>query len=235
VVASEVKALAGQTARATEDIGRQVGAVQGSAERAAQLMQLIAAQVNLVQDNAGAIASAVDQQGNATREISRNVQEAAGCIREVADRMDGLGQDAGATKDSSVEMLASFRRMAGQAADLHHEVEAFLRSLNQAADRRTYERHKTDAAVEIVASGGQVARGRAVDFGAGGFAMRCDASLPIGEAVRVSGLAARTLNARIVACGGGTLRLHFRYDADTQEAVEAALQQRVPAVMSRAA
>jgi hypothetical protein len=43
------------------------------------------------------------------------------------------------------------------------------------------------------------------------------------------------LNARIVACGGGTLRLHFRYDADTQEAVEAALQQRVPAVMSRAA
>ncbi len=235
VVASEVKALAGQTARATEDIGRQVNAVQGSAERAAGLMQLIAAQVNLVQQNAGAIASAVDEQGNATREISRNVQEAAGCIREVADRMDGLGQDAGATKDSSAEMLASFRRMAGQASDLSHEVDAFLRSINQAADRRTYERHGVDAAVEIVTSGGQVARGRAVDFGAGGFAMRCDAALAIGEAVKVSGLAARTLNARVVSSGGGMLRLHFRYDAETQEAVEAMSKQRTAPALSRAA
>jgi methyl-accepting chemotaxis protein len=74
-----------------------------------------------VQENAGAIASAVNEQGNATREISRNVREAAGCIREVSDRMDGLGRDAGATKDSSVEMLASFQRMAGQALVPHKE------------------------------------------------------------------------------------------------------------------
>jgi methyl-accepting chemotaxis protein len=235
VVASEVKALAGQTARATEDIGRQIGAVQASSERAAELMHLIATQVNLVQESAGAIASAVDEQGNATGEISRNVQEAAGCIREVADRMGGLGRDASETKDSSAAMLISFRRMAGQAEELHQEVEAFLRSINQAADRRAYKRHAASEAVEIVTAGGQVVRGQAVDFGAGGFAMRCNASLPVGEAVQVSGLAARTLNARIVACGDGLARLHFRYDADTQAAVEAALKQRAQAAVSRAA
>nr|WP_294521876.1 methyl-accepting chemotaxis protein [uncultured Rhodopila sp.] len=235
VVASEVKALAGQTARATEDIGRQVGAVQGSAEQAADLMRLIAGQVTRVEDSAGAIAAAVDEQGSATQEISRNVQQAALCIREVADRMDGLGRDAGATRESSAEMLAAFRRMAGQAAELHHEVDSFLLSIGQAADRRTYERHAADDAVEIAASDGRVRRGRAVDFGAGGFAMRCDSLLPIGDAVRVDGLAERPLQARVVASGDGVLRLHFRYDPDTLAAVEAALKRRFPVAEARAA
>jgi methyl-accepting chemotaxis protein len=229
VVASEVKALAGQTARATEDIGRQVGAVQSSAERAADLMHLITEQVTLVEDSAGAIAAAVDEQGNATQEISRNVQQAALCIREVADRMDALGRDAGATRESSTEMLAAFRRMAGQAAELHHEVDAFLLSIGQAADRRTYERHAVDDAVEITSADGRVRRGRAVDFGTGGFAMRCDSALPMGDAVRVEGLAERPLQARVVASGDGILRLHFRYDPDTQAVVEAALKRRFPA------
>nr|WP_294507560.1 methyl-accepting chemotaxis protein [uncultured Rhodopila sp.] len=231
VVASEVKALAGQTARATEDIGRQVGAVQGSAERAAALMHLIADQVIRVEDSAGAIAAAVDEQGAATQEISRNVQQAALCIREVADRMDGLGRDAGATRESSAEMLAAFRRMAGQAAELHHEVDAFLLSIGQAADRRTYERH----AVEITAANGRVHRGRSVDFGTGGFAMRCDTLLPVGDAVRVDGLAERPLQARVVASGNGVLRLHFRYDPETQAAVETALKRRFPAAAAQAA
>jgi methyl-accepting chemotaxis protein len=235
VVASEVKALAGQTARATEDIGRQVGAVQGSAERAADLMHLIAGQVTRVEDSAGAIAAAVDQQGSATQEISRNVQQAALCIREVADRMDGLGRDAGATRESSAEMLAAFRRMAGQASELHHEVDAFLLSISEAADRRTYERHAVDEAVEIIASDGRVRRGRAIDVGAGGFAMRCDALLPIGEAVRVEALAERPLQARVVASDGNMLRLHFSYDPDTRAAVEAMLKRRFPVQVARAA
>jgi methyl-accepting chemotaxis protein len=234
VVASEVKALAGQTARATEDIGRQVGAVQGSAERAADLMHLIASQVNLVEESGSAIASAVDQQGSATQEISRNVQEAAFCIRDVAGRMAGLGRDAGATKDSSAEMLTAFRRMADQAVELHEEVEAFLRSINQAADRRTYERHALDDAVEVSLPGGEVVRGRAVDLGAGGFAMRSDARPPIGEAVQVSGLTDRPLHARVVATGNNLIRLHFRYDRETQAAIESLLTRRFSA-LTRAA
>jgi methyl-accepting chemotaxis protein len=229
VVASEVKALAGQTTRATEDIGRQVGAVQESAERAAGLMRLIGEQVTRMEDSAGAIAAAVDEQGSATQEISRNVQQAALCIREVADRMDGLGRDADATRESSSDMLASFRRMAGQAAELHAEVDEFLRSISQTADRRSYERHAVDEAVEITTADGRLRHGRTIDFGAGGFAMRCDSLLPIGETVRVEGLAERPLPASVVAFGDGILRLHFRHDPETQAAVDAVLKRRFPA------
>ena len=198
-------------------------------------MRLIADHVGRVEDSAGAIAAAVDQQGSATQEISRNVQQAALCIREVADRMGGLGRDAGATRESAAEMLVAFGRMAGRASELHHEVETFLLSIGQAADRRTSERHAADEAVEITAADGRVRRGRTVDVGAGGFAMRCDFALPIGEAVRVDGLAERPLQARVAASGDNMLRLHFCNDPDTRAAVEAALQRRVPVEAARAA
>jgi hypothetical protein len=187
VVASEVKALAGQTGRATEKISRQVSAVQNSAGRAVDLMRLIAGQVGMVESNGGAIAAAVDEQGHATQEISRNVQQAAQCIQEVAHRMSGLGGDA-ATKDSSTTMMAAFRRMAHEASGLQKEVEVFLDSLSQAADRRMHERHRVDDPVRITTGDGLVLQAHATNLGEGGLAVRCDTSLPAGEAAGIDGL-----------------------------------------------
>jgi methyl-accepting chemotaxis protein len=235
VVASEVKALAGETARATEDIGRRVTAVQRSAGRAADLMRLMAGQVSVMEANAGAIAAAVDEQGSATGEISRNVQQAADSIREMAERMVDLGRDAGETKDSSNEMLAAFQRMAGQATDLHREVEAFLASLARAADRRIYERHPVDDAVEITTDDGQVMCARAVDLGEGGLAVRSSAGLAVGDAVSVDGLTDRPLNARVVASGDGLIRLQFRFDEATKSMVEALVRRRFGGSLARAA
>lgn len=235
VVASEVKSLAMQTARATEEIGKQIGAIQVSAERAADLTRLIASQVVLVETSAGAIAGAVSEQGGATMEISRNVQQAAACIRDVADRMDGLGRDAGATKDSSAEMLAAFRRMADQAGDLHRQVDGFLVSISQAADRRTYERYAANGAVEIVTAAGKVLRGQISDLGEGGFAMHCETALTAGDAVTVAGLTEGRLNARVVASANGLMRLQFRYDRETQAAVVDMLKRRAGTGLARAA
>ncbi|WP_104518681.1 methyl-accepting chemotaxis protein [Rhodopila globiformis] len=235
VVASEVKALAGQTARATEDIGRQVGAVQGSAGRAVDLMRLVAGQVGMVEASGTAIAAAIEQQGSATQDISRNVQETALSIQEVAQRMGGLGDDADATKESAEVMMASFQRMANQADGLHKEIEAFLGSLAQAADRRMHERHPVDDAVEITSAEGQVFQGRATDLGEGGVAVHCNASWPAGEDVRVGGLTSQPLRARVVASGNGLLRLHFCYDLQTQAAIEALIRRRFPPAVGQAA
>src|SRR5690606_14889742 len=77
VVASEVKTLANQTARATEEIGQHIGGIQSATGEAVGAIQGITATIAEINEIAGSIASAVEQQGAATREISRNVQEAA--------------------------------------------------------------------------------------------------------------------------------------------------------------
>jgi len=226
VVASEVKALASQTARATEDISKQVEAVRNAADQAAELMRQIASQVGTVEESAAAIAAAVDQQGSATEEISRNVQQAAQGMRTVAQRMDGLGGDAVSTKDSSAQMLTAFRGMTGEADELQKDVAGFLVSLNAASDRRGFQRYPVDDTLEITSASGQMLPVRAVDVGAGGLCARSDATLSAGDPVTIGGLTRNPLNARVVATGDGIIRLQFRYDTATQNAVETLLHQR---------
>lgn len=77
VVASEVKGLAGQTARATSEIETQIGMVQSATRDAIGIIQTIAGRIGQLNEIAAAIAAAVEQQGAATREIARNVNQAA--------------------------------------------------------------------------------------------------------------------------------------------------------------
>jgi methyl-accepting chemotaxis protein len=226
VVASEVKILASQTARATEDIGRQVEAVRSAADQAAELMRLIASQVGTVEESATAIAAAVDQQGSATEEISRNVHQAAQGMRAVAERMDRLGDDAVSTKDSSAQMLTAFRSMAAETIELQQDVTAFLVSLNQASDRRAFQRRAADDTVEIVTANGQTVRARMIDLGTGGLSAHTDAMLPAGDPVSVHGLTQQPLSARVVVTGDGMIRLQFRYDDATQTAIGALISRR---------
>jgi methyl-accepting chemotaxis protein len=83
VVASEVKALANQTARATEEISTQIQDIQNATGKAVGAIQAIGGTIAEINEISKAIATAVDQQGAATREISGNVQQAAGGTREV--------------------------------------------------------------------------------------------------------------------------------------------------------
>jgi methyl-accepting chemotaxis protein len=188
-----------------------------------------------VESNGTAIAAAVDEQGSATQEISRNVHQAAMCIQEVAQRMSGLGDDASATKDSSVEMMAAFQRMADEANSLQQGVAVFLDSLKHAADRRMHERHPVNDTIEMTTADGHVLQAQATDLGEGGLAMRCDRALPAGDVVSVSGLASRVLKARIIASANGLTRPHFCYEPETQAAVEALIKRRFPAATARAA
>jgi methyl-accepting chemotaxis protein len=224
VVASEVKALANQTAKATEDIGLKVNAVRESAADAAALVRGIAQQVGLLDQNAQAIAAAVTEQGAATEEISRTVQETATCMHVVSEGMGGLLSQAAQTRCGTGEMLGSFEKMAHQATELRDEVQAFLQANIRETDRRAYERFPATERVQIGLPDGTEGTARLVDIGMGGIAIRGDVTAGVGDAVTIGNLASISLNARVVANEGGLMRLQFRYDSATQTALRGVVE-----------
>lgn len=89
VVASEVKALANQTAKATEEISQQIAAMQGVTAETVTAIQSISGTIAQLNEMALAIAAAVEEQGAATREIARSIQQTAEGTSEVSVRGKG--------------------------------------------------------------------------------------------------------------------------------------------------
>ena len=114
VVAQEVKALAAQTAKATEEIGSQIAAMQGSAEASVTAIQGIAVVISEVDGIAATIAAAVEEQGAATREIARSVQEAACSTDRVSQDMQGVSAAAATASGAAGEIVGLSDVLAGE-------------------------------------------------------------------------------------------------------------------------
>ncbi|KMO13858.1 hypothetical protein SQ03_20925 [Methylobacterium platani JCM 14648] len=132
VVAAEVKALAGQTARATEEITAQIGRIQGSTEQAAGAIGTIAGRIREISGAATAIASAVEEQGAATREIVQNITRAASGTEAVTANIAGVAGAAEETGAAATQVLASASALSGQSATLTAEVREFLATVRAA-------------------------------------------------------------------------------------------------------
>jgi methyl-accepting chemotaxis protein len=132
VVAQEVKALATQTAKATHEIGTQIGAMQGATQDSVAAIRAIGGTINRVSEIAAAIAAAVEEQGAATQEIARNVQQAAQGSAEVAETIDSVSRGATATGTASAQVLGSARALARESGHLKLEVEKFLANVRAA-------------------------------------------------------------------------------------------------------
>ena len=132
VVANEVKSLATQTARGTEEIGAQVSAIQASTEHAVTAIRRIDQTITGVSEISATIAAAVEQQGAATQEIARNVQQAAGNTREVAANISGVNGAAAETGQIAVMVLEAAHKMSSQATTLRQEVDRFLGTVRAA-------------------------------------------------------------------------------------------------------
>nr|WP_283814339.1 methyl-accepting chemotaxis protein [Bradyrhizobium japonicum] len=132
VVASEVKALATQTAKATEEIGAQVTAVQGETSGAVDGIQSICGTIQQVDEISAAIAAAVGQQGTATQEIAQNVQQAAARTGEVSQNIAGVTDGIAATGTAAEEVLGSAVELARQSQRLREEVDRFLAQIRAA-------------------------------------------------------------------------------------------------------
>ncbi|TCS65107.1 methyl-accepting chemotaxis protein [Varunaivibrio sulfuroxidans] len=132
VVASEVKNLANQTAKATEEIGAQIGGIQTATQDAVGAIQSIGGIIGEINEIASAIAAAVEEQGAATQEIARNVEQAANGTGEVSSNIAGVTQAAGEAGASSNQVLDASDKLAQQSEQLRVQVDGFLRNIQTA-------------------------------------------------------------------------------------------------------
>jgi methyl-accepting chemotaxis protein len=126
VVASEVKSLANQTAKATTDIAGQIAAIQSATTGTVTAIRGIISTIVEINDIASGIASAVEEQGAATKEISRNVTEASRGTQEVASNISGVREAATATGAAASQVLSASSELSHQAEGLTSEVSRFI-------------------------------------------------------------------------------------------------------------
>ncbi|WP_188637465.1 HAMP domain-containing methyl-accepting chemotaxis protein, partial [Bradyrhizobium guangdongense] len=128
VVAAEVKSLAEQTAKATEQIGAQIASIQNSSADAVTAIRSITGTITEMNEIASAIASAVEEQGSATQEIARNVQQAALGTSEISANVAGVQQAAGDTGAAAHQVLQASSDLSKQSETMRGEVETFCQS-----------------------------------------------------------------------------------------------------------
>jgi methyl-accepting chemotaxis protein len=133
VVAAEVKELAGQTAKATEEIAGQVTSIQAATADCVTAIGDISGTIQEISGIAATIAAAVEEQGSATREIARSVQQAATGTNEVSQNVAGASDAAEQSRELADNVRAAARELGHQASALFTSVDTFLSSLRQAA------------------------------------------------------------------------------------------------------
>ena len=132
VVASEVKALANQTAKATEEISAQVAAMQASTSDAVQSIGGITETIAQMSEITVSISTAIEQQGDATREIARNIQSVAAGSSEISTHIGGVTTAAAATGTAATDVLKNARELDNQSGMLRSAVDVFMTKLRAA-------------------------------------------------------------------------------------------------------
>jgi methyl-accepting chemotaxis protein len=132
VVASEVKTLAAQTAKATDEITAQITDMQAATRDSVTAIREIGTTIKLISEISATIAAAVEEQGAATQEISRNVQHAAQRSGEVASSITEVSRGAGETGSASSQVLSSAQMLSTESTRLKTEVNNFLHTVRAA-------------------------------------------------------------------------------------------------------
>jgi len=132
VVASEVKALAAQTAKATDEIAAQIAGMQNATNESVLAIREIGTTINLISEISSTISAAVEQQGAATQEIARHVQHAARRSGVVATNIADVSRGARETGSASSQVLSSAKTISTESDRLRTEVERFLTAVRAA-------------------------------------------------------------------------------------------------------
>ena len=132
VVAQEVKTLAGQTAKATDEISAHIVNMQRATEESVNAIKAIGLTIEHISEITTSISSAVGQQGAATQSIAEGVQAAASGTLDVADNIERVARGAGETETTSGQMLRSAKGLSEVSIHLRDEVEKFLDSVRAA-------------------------------------------------------------------------------------------------------
>ncbi|QJE74944.1 HAMP domain-containing protein [Aerophototrophica crusticola] len=210
VVAGEVKGLASQTARSTEEITRQIQEVQAATRHAVEAVASIGVAVRDMDQVSGAIAAAIEEQGAATQEISRNVTQAAEAAREVSARIAEVSAEAGTSGDRAGTVQAAASDIAHGITDLRTMLVRVVRTSIADVDRRAAPRVALARPCVVDVAGRQV-EGTLADLSAGGACISLDEPLPVGTrgSLSIPGLAVSPAFTVLEADARG---LHVRFD-----------------------
>ena len=132
VVASEVKALAEQTAKATGEISQQISGIQAATQDSADAIKEIGDTIGRMSEISSTIAAAVEEQGAATQEISRNIQQAAQGTQQVSANITDVQHGATETGSASAQVHSSAKSLSSESNRLKLEVSKFLNSVRAA-------------------------------------------------------------------------------------------------------
>jgi methyl-accepting chemotaxis protein len=132
VVAQEVKNLAGQTAKATDEISSHIVNMQRATGESVDAIKAIGLTIERISEITTSISSAVEEQGTATQSIAQGVEAAAGGTLDVADNIERVARGAGETETTSGQMLKSAKALSEVSIHLRNEVEKFLDSVRAA-------------------------------------------------------------------------------------------------------
>ncbi|TQV83067.1 methyl-accepting chemotaxis protein [Denitrobaculum tricleocarpae] len=132
VVASEVKGLATQTAKATEEISAQIDSVRGESENAVNAIDNISSVIRQMDEITSAIATAVEEQSSATQEIARNVAEASRGTSDVTENIVQVKSGAGETGGASRDVLAASDELSQHAERMRETVQGFIAGIKAA-------------------------------------------------------------------------------------------------------
>jgi aerotaxis receptor len=180
VVAQEVKNLANQTARSTDEITRQIAEIQEATGTAVAAVAEIGGTIGEIDQIAGAIAAAMEEQAAATQEISRNVAETSNAAQEVSTRIAMVSAEAGQTGSQAAQVRHGSSEVSDSIAALEHVLVHVVRTSTRDANRRHKPRFRVDepgiatvggrtqgCRVMILSTGGATVAGLA-DLGVGG-------------------------------------------------------------------
>jgi methyl-accepting chemotaxis protein len=231
VVANEVKSLATQTSRATEEIAGQIGTIQSSTGQAVVDMHAVGDTIRRISGVAVAIAAAMEQQGTATREIAERVQAVSLTTTTAATSMGDVTQSTMQAQITASVVLEAAAEISLQSESLRAEVAEFLAAVQPTGqNRRRYERIRPAGMVAAIDLGGEQVQAPVLDISGGGAGLHCDRQPEAGTLLTVTlpGLT-EPVTARVVRATGEVLSLSFRQDAATL----ARLEQWLPSLGAR--
>jgi methyl-accepting chemotaxis protein len=227
VVAGEVKGLATQTAKATEEIATQIAAIRSATGEAVNAVRDVTAAIGEVNAVATAIAAAVEQQAAATREIAASVQTVTVATQDATRAMQEVATISETTDAASSKVLSGAGDVGRDADTLRGEVAHFLQAManTDADDRRRYERICGNGAQAVLRPSGQAEMRVAIEeISRGGMSARTAWWADAGTEVQVElpGVDG-TVTARTVRSEDGHLALAFRQDEAMLRRVDRAL------------
>jgi Methyl-accepting chemotaxis protein len=223
VVAGEVKALANQTAKATQEIAQQIGTMQSATDDAARIIETVATRIETIAGITTAVAAAVEEQSAATSEIAQRTEQVAASTAQVTTSVVAVRQSAETSSGAASEVSAAAELVQIQAVELKQEIENFLAAVRTSEERRRFERVKSDLQV-TVRLGGATVSDRIVDISAGGARLAQQHPVTRGHVIEIDVPGLGSVRARVADVSKAGTHLQFPMDAVHLRKVEVFIQ-----------